>query len=433
MVRRLWPIRVICAAARRIGRFIRWLMLRVGRVLRLRQPRLHAAVQVARLFLAGRDPNNLYVSLTEAADHRPEAAAVLTEVAAGKRSTTLLWAGPPGPDLPAQDPPELAAARASLWRGLSPSRAADALQGAEAANRRFAYVDLLNSPIRKLSARQIRELDELLERLARRWLTPDEAFRELPRRNRLDVHRTLRHNLPRYGGAVLQFRWPVKEVPLPQPRRPSRILVIGDVSHSMAHYVSVLLYFFHKLNFQFVVESYVFSESATYATPYLNGPGTFEEKVQRLMRGARSWNAGTRFGTALAEIARHAAVDDQTYVFIATDGKVTLTPDEQENIRLNMAALRRRARQVIFLTPSAEFSGALHGAGRSRQRRLGTFYYGPHEVPVWSMGSPLWYGTLARYADRLYLIRTLQDLIDMVENLLISSGEEERRNHHGTV
>ena len=428
MVRRLWPVRVICAAARRIGRLIRWLLLRVSRLFRIRRARLRAAVHVARLFFAGRDPNNLYVSFAEAAEHRGEAAAVLTGVAEGERATSLLWAGPAE-----ADPPEPVAARATLWRGLAPSRADEALQGAEAANRRFAYVDLLNSPIRRLSPQQIHELEELLERLARRWLSPEESFRQWPRRNRLDVHRTLRHNLPRFGGAVLQFKWPVKEVPIPQPRRPSRILVIGDVSHSMAHYVSILLYFFHKLNFRFVVESYVFSEAATYATPYLNGAGTFEVKVQRLMQGARSWNAGTRFGTALAEIARHAAVDEDTIVFIATDGKVSLTNDEQEKIRVNMGELRRRARQVIFLTPSADFSGAANGDGRNRQRRLGTLHYGTHEVPVWLMGSPHWYGTLARYADRLYLIRTLQDLIDMVENLLISSGDEERRNRNGTV
>lgn len=428
MVRRLWPFRLIAAAARRVGQLIRWLLRRAGRLLRLWRPRLVAAAQVARLFLRGRDPNNLFVSLTEAAHHSAEAPARLADVEPGERTTTLLWAGPSLPE-----PPEPAPARAALWRGLAPSHAQEALKGAEAANRRFAYVDLLQSPIRKLTPEQIRELEELLERLARKWLAHREAFREWPRRARLDVGRTLRHNLPRYGGAVLEFRWPVKVVPVPQPEKPSRILVIGDVSHSMARYVSVVLFFFHKLNFRFVVESYVFSESATYATPYLNGPGSFAEKAQRLMQGARSWNAGTRFGTALEEIAREARVDDQTYVFIATDGKVSLAPEEQEKIRVHMAALRRQARQVIFLTPSAEFAGARRGPARAWQRRLGTFYYGPHEVPVWLMGSPHWYGTLARYADRLYLIRTVQDLIDMVENLLMSSGDDERRTRRGTV
>ncbi|WP_374713159.1 VWA domain-containing protein [Symbiobacterium terraclitae] len=420
MVRRLWTNRLTRAVARWLRLFLRWLLVWAGHLLGRGGRALRTAAHVARLLLFSRDPNNLYVVPTEGAHHREEAAAALEEVAVGERSTSLLWAGAAPRDLS-----DAGTSRLTLWRGLTPSSAADSALGADAANRRYAYVDLLASPIRKLSPRDIQLLEELLERLARKWLDIDETFRPWPRRNRLDVGRTLRYNIPRYAGAVLQFRWPVKVIPEPQPARPARILVIGDVSHSMVHYVSILLFFFHNLNFRFVVESYVFSEKATYATPYLNGLGSFESKVQRLMQGARSWNAGTRFGSALAEIAGHAYVDDQTYVLIATDGKVSLKEDEKEKIALYMGELRRRARQVIFITPSAEFSGAASGEGRQKQRRLGTFHYGYHQVPVWHMGSPLWYGTLSRYADRLYLVRTVQDLIDMVENLLINSAADE--------
>lgn|GEM_PF-1920433 len=420
MVRRLWTNRLTRALARWLRLFVRWLLLWAGHLVGRGGPAVRTAIRVARLLLFSRDPNNLYVIATEGADFREEAGAALAEVAAGERSTSLLWAGGAS-----GDQAEAGTSRLTLWRGLTPSSAAESALGAEAANRRYAYVDLLASPIRKLSARDIRQLEELLERLARKWLNLDESFRPWPRRNRLDVARTLSYNIPRYAGAVLQFRWPTKEIPEPQPARPARILVIGDVSHSMVHYVSILLFFFHNLNFRFVVESYVFSEKATYATPYLNGMGSFESKVQRLMAGARSWNAGTRFGSALAEIARHAYVDEQTYVLIATDGKVSLREDEKQKIALYMGELRRRARQVIFITPSAEFSGAARGADRQKQRRLGTFYYGYQQVPVWHMGSPLWYGTLSRYADRLYLVRTVQDLIDMVENLLINSAAGE--------
>lgn len=420
MVRRLWTNRLTRAVARWLRLFVRWLLVWAGHLLSRGGRALHTAIRVARLLLFSRDPNNLYVVSTEGAHEREEAAPALADVAAGERSTSLLWAGGA-----TRDAAGTGTGRLTLWRGLSPSSAAESALGAEAANRRYAYVDLLASPIRKLSARDIQQLEELLERLARKWLDIDETFRLWPRRNRLDVGRTLRYNIPRYAGAVLQFRWPTKEVPEPQPARPARILVIGDVSHSMVHYVSILLFFFHNLNFRFVVESFVFSEKATYATPYLNGMGSFESKVQRLMQGARSWNAGTRFGSALAEIADHAYVDEQTYVLIATDGKVSLKEDEKEKIALYMGELRRRARQVIFITPSAEFSGAASGGGRQKQRRLGTFHYGFHQVPVWDMGSPLWYGTLSRYADRLYLVRTVQDLIDMVENLLINSAADD--------
>lgn len=372
-----------------------------------------------RLLFRSRDPNNLYVERVEASYSTEEAGAALGEVAVGERSTSLLWANQ-GPGGRSED---LQTTSLSFWRGLRQVAAEEALAGVEAANRRYAYVELLASPIKRLSNRDVKLLEELIERLARKWLDIDQAFQQWPRRNRLDVDRTLRYNIPRYAGAVLSFRWPTREYPIPQEVKPARILVIGDVSHSMVHYVSVLLFFFHNLTFRFTVESYIFSERATYATPFLKGSGSFEAKVKRLMEGARSWNAGTRFGSALEEIAAHALVDDNTYVIIATDGKVSLEAQEAEKIARCMGELRRRAKQVIFTTPSVEFSAATNGERRHKPRRLGTFHYDYHEIPVWSMGSPQWYGTLGRYADRLYLVRTVQDLIDMIENLLIGSHQ----------
>lgn len=186
----------------------------------------------------------------------------------------------------------------------------------------------------------------------------------------------------------------------------------------MVHYVSIVLFFFHSLNFKFVVESYVFSEQATHATPFLNGLGTFEEKVSRLIHGAKSWNAGTRFGSALEEIAAQVYVDENTYVLIATDGKVSLEGSEAEKIKRCMTELRRKAKQVIFITPSADFSGAREA--KVKPVRLGSFKYGFEEIPIW-MGSPVWYGTLGQYADQIYLIRTVHDLIDMTETLLINT------------
>lgn len=419
MVRRLWANRLAQALARPIRLFLRWLLVWASHMLRRSARSLRTAGRILRLLFRSRDPNNLYIERTEASHTMEEAGAALDEVAVGERATSLLWAGQT-PDARRGAPQT---ASLSFWQGLRQAGAADALAGAEAANRRYAYVELLASPIKRLSATDIKLLEELIQRLTRKWLDIDQSFQPWPRRNRLDVGRTLRYNIPRYAGAVLSFRWPTREYPVPQEVKPARILIIGDVSHSMVHYVSVLLFFFHNLTFRFTVESYIFSEKATYATPFLKGLGSFEAKVKRLMEGARSWNAGTRFGSALEEIAAHALVDENTYVIIATDGKVSLKAEEAEKIALYMGDLRRRAKQVIFTTPSAEFSAATSGGSRHKQHRLGAFYYDYHEVPVWSMGSPHWYGTLGRYADRLYLVRSVQDLIDMIENLLISSHQ----------
>lgn len=417
MVRRFWQNRLVLAFTRPFRLFLRWLFIWLEYLVRRAERAMRVSGRFVRIMLRPRDPNNLFLEATEASHEAAEGSVgPLADTASGEAGASLLWAGGAG-RAPKPAGPAMTSS-ISLWRGSRPVAADSATRGADAANRRYAYIDVMASQIRKLAVNDIRLLEELIQRLARKWLDIDESFEQAPRRNRLDVGRTLRYNIPRYAGAILNFRWSVKEYPLPELAKPARILVIGDVSHSMVHYVSVLLFFFHSLNFKFVVESFVFSETATHSTPYLNGLGTFEEKVQRLIQGAKSWNAGTRFGSALEEIAETAQVDENTYVLIATDGKVSLQQAEADKIKLYMTELRKRAKQVIFITPSVDFSSSTKE--KAKPARLGTLKYGFEEIPIWT-GSPVWYGTLGQYADQIYLIRTVHDLIDMTETLLIST------------
>jgi hypothetical protein len=425
VVRWVWQNRLVVAVSRFIRLFTRWLLVWLDYLLRMLTRNLRVSQRMTGWLIRPRNPNNLFVAGLEASHHAPETA--LTELPAingntDAAHTPLLWAAPE------HNQPEPAAGLdttgISLWAGSRKSSPEDGATGAAAANRRFAYLDVLATQIKRLTPADIDELEALIQRLARKWLDVDDSFEWLPRRNRLDIGRTLRHNIPRYAGRILNLQWATKERPIPQMVKPAKILLIGDVSHSMVQYVSILLYFFHKLNFRFVVDSYIFSEKSTHSSPFLNGVGTFEEKVERLIAGAKSWNAGTRFGSALEDIAATASVDENTYVIIATDGKVSLQGDEVTKIDRCMKAMRRQARQVIFLTPSMEFSAG--ASGNVKAERLGSFKSGFMEIPIFAMGPPLWYGTLAEYADRLYLIRTVQDLIDMTEDLILSARVESR-------
>ncbi len=418
MVRWLWQNRLVQSLLRFFRLFVRWVLVWLSYLLRKANRSLIVTKRFILFLVRPRDPNNVFVTGLEGSFHTEEmSAGGLGSEDEGGRRTALLWAAQERPLIAPDGSFDTSAV--SLWKGDQRVSAEDAGPGAVSANRRFAYLDVLAAQIKRLSVTEIKELEALVQRLARKWLDVDETFEWLPRRNRLDVGKTLRYNIPRYAGRILNFKWATKERPIPQLSKPARILVIGDVSHSMVHYVSVTLYFFHMLNFRFVVDSYVFSETSTHSTPYLNGLGTFEEKVQRLVGAAKSWNAGTRFGSALEEISQHAFVDENTYVIIATDGKVSLQADEANKIDRYMHHLRSKAKQVVFVTPSAEFSDG--ASGKSQPQKLGSFKYDFFDIPIFSMGPPLWYGTLAKYADRLYLVRTVQDLIDMTEDLILAT------------
>lgn len=418
MVRWFWQNRL----TRFVRRFFRWVLVWLSYLFRRTGKNVLVVARVLGMVVRPRDPNNLFIN-TEASHEAAElSSGPLVDMNGTGEQTTLLWAGG-GADGQAAADPALDTSAVSLWRGTRKVSAEDVQPSIAATNHRFAFIDLLSAQLKLLDSKKIEDLDALIERLARKWLDMDQQFESLPRRNRLDIDQTLRYNIPRYAGYVLSFKWAVKERPVPELAKPAKILVIGDVSHSIVHYVSVILYFFHKLNFRFLVDSYVFSEKPTHAAPFLNGLGTFKEKVARLVAGANSWNAGTRFGTALEEIATMANVDENTYVIIATDGKVSLQGDEPNKIERHMQELRRRAKQVIFLTPSAEFSDG--ASGKIQPTKLGSFKYDFFEIPIFQVGPPLWYGTLGKYADRLYLVRTVQDLIDMTEDLIFAAQNKE--------
>lgn len=419
----LW--RPLAALDRCLRLLVRWVAVWLAHWLRSWRLSTAVGARVIHLMLHPADPNNLFVVADAGAYERPEAGRrlALAPLATGERRKTLIMqdgqpAGAPGPaDPPPGGRPTVAL---SLGRGASAPDLRRVEQGTRQVNHRFSLAELLQTEIRRMKAPDIQELGPLINRLARRWLDLDQQFEEVERRTRLDVRRTLKANLSRYGGYVLDFKWSTRQLPAPRLSKPARVLVIGDVSHSMCHYVTISLYFFHLLNFRFQVNSYVFSERATRSTEFLNGPGSFAEKVRDLVQHAASWNAGTRFGSSLEQIMAEAVIDPYTYVVIATDGKVTLGHGEYEKIHRHMARLKALARMVVFMTPEAAFA---RSQGRRVQvEQVGAFKSGMVDIPIFDLGQ-IWYNTLGKYADRVYHVRTVQDLVDMCEDLYLASRD----------
>lgn len=422
----LGPLWGALAGLARIFRVIlRWLLSWLAHWARSLRMTHTVGARVVHLLLHPADPNNLFTVSDTGAYERPEGTrtAPLAPIATGERRRTLLMAdGHPAGDAAATPAPP-AGARAialSLARGTATPDPMRVEKATRVVNYRASLADLLHTEIKRMKLPDIQELGPLITRLARRWLDLDQEFEEIQRRTKLDLRRTLKSNISRYGGHILDFKWATRQLPTPRLSKPARVLVIGDVSHSMYHYVTIGLYFFHLLNFRFQVNSYVFSEKATRSTEILNGPGSFTEKVQDLVRGAASWNAGTRFGSSLQEIMSEALVDQYTVVVIATDGKVTLGHGEYEKIHRQMARLKSLARMVVFMTPEGSFAQS-HG-GHVQVDQVGAFKSGVLDIPIFDLGQ-LWYNTLGKYADRVYHVRTVQDLVDMCEDLYVASRD----------
>ena len=264
----------------------------------------------------------------------------------------------------------------------------------------------------------LERIPDLVRRLAETWVREEERLVPRERHVQVDLRRTLRVNLPKYGGHVLNLYWEL----LPRKEKvgvqAAKLLVIGDVSNSMTRYVSVLLYFFHSLGRHFQVDSWVFSERATHATPWMVSGVTYADKVANLVAHARSWDSLTVLGSSLEEILDEVEIDRDTYVILATDGQVRIIDGEYPRIVKAMDHLRQRVREVHILTPTAEFAekGEEYALAFEQLTAvpLGVTYTSP---PPWEL-KVTWYGTLAAHADRVRLVRSAADLLDYCRDVL---------------
>ncbi|MCP4417171.1 MAG: VWA domain-containing protein, partial [Chloroflexi bacterium] len=109
----------------------------------------------------------------------------------------------------------------------------------------------------------------------------------------LDLRRSLRRNL-RYGGELIE--WPSRQF----KQKPRPLVVIADVSGSMARYSRLLLHFIYGLGKGLTqpVEAFVFSTRLTRITQQLRGR-EIDRALEDVSREVTDWSGGTRIGDGL--------------------------------------------------------------------------------------------------------------------------------------
>ncbi len=185
----------------------------------------------------------------------------------------------------------------------------------------------------------------LLPRLARRG--PMRRSRRLRpvrgRRQRLDLPRTVRASL-RHGGEPLERRW---RAPGTAPRR---LVLVLDVSGSMAPYAQMLMRYAHaSVNARRRVEVFALGTRLTHVTRELRIRDA-DRALERAMRAARDFGGGTRIGAAIGELNRGAGrrLGRGAVVVLLSDGWDRGDP---ERLSAEMARLRRTAHRLVWLNP----------------------------------------------------------------------------------
>jgi len=192
----------------------------------------------------------------------------------------------------------------------------------------------------ELSDDELVELAELMKQLRLNVPSRRTRRREPSRTGDPDLRRTLRRSF-RTGGEPVERAWRTRR------RRRRRLVLLLDISGSMADYSRALVLFARAaLQADEGWEAYCFGTRFTRVTKALSAADA-NEALRRAAEEVVDWNGGTRIGAAVRALTRTNVVRGSVVV-ICSDG---LDVGEPEVLRTEMARLSRLAHRIVWLNP----------------------------------------------------------------------------------
>ena len=171
-----------------------------------------------------------------------------------------------------------------------------------------------------------------------------------PSAGRISLGATLRRSL-QTGGEIIDFAHTARVV------RPPPLVVLCDISGSMARYAQVLLHFLHAVaNDRDRVHVFLFGTRLSNITRQLRHRDP-EAAFQMVAHAVPDWSGGTRIGEALAGFNQRWArrvLGQGAVVLLVTDG---LDRDGAAGLAENMDRLHRSCRRLIWLNPLLRWDG----------------------------------------------------------------------------
>jgi len=195
----------------------------------------------------------------------------------------------------------------------------------------------------ELSEEELAELADLMKSLRLSAPARRTRRRELARTGTPDLRRTVRRSF-RTGGEPMEPVWQERR------RRQRRLVLLLDVSGSMADYSRALVLFAHAaLRTDARWEAFCFGTRLTRVTHALGRADT-KEALHRAAEEVVDWNGGTRIGEAVAALIS-TGIARGAVVVVCSDG---LDVGDPEVLREQMARLGRLAHRVVWLNPLRE-------------------------------------------------------------------------------
>jgi uncharacterized protein len=244
--------------------------------------------------------------------------------------------------------------------------------------------DLLDVPFQRLSQRDLDDLREELRRLAARLKTRASLRQRRANTGTFDPRKMLRENM-RYGGVPISMRYRKRH------KKPSLVLIC-DLSTSMRPYVSFLLTLVYELQ-----DHVRRTNSFIFIGDMVDIGMEFEEHdsqdaVERVLRDNPPGYYSTDLGNSLNTFAKNHmdTIDHRTTVIILGDGRNNYNPP-----RIDVAQdMNRKARRLFWFCPEP-------------QQQWGS---GDSDMHLY-----------AQHASGVFMVRTLRDLANAVDDILADS------------
>jgi len=202
--------------------------------------------------------------------------------------------------------------------------------------------NLLYEDMKRIGERDLPKVTNILKKLSRKLATKiSRRYRMSKKAVKIDLRRSIKSNV-RYGGIIFKLKFKQKRVQKPQ------ILLICDVSGSMARYAAFVIQFIYGLSAVMKhIESFIFAEELEYATPFFNQLRPLEETMVELIGKSRIWGKGTNLGASLNALKTNypLLLTSRTIVIIVSDTKTL----ELERAEQELVGVKRLVKDILWL------------------------------------------------------------------------------------
>ena len=207
-----------------------------------------------------------------------------------------------------------------------------------------------NKDFEQMSADEERIAREAIARMRMNRLEVKMRRFKPSRRGLIDIRSTMRKSL-RSGGSMTSLAHKAR-----QTREPP-LVVLLDISGSMANYSRLFLHFLHALSSdRSRVQVFTFGTRLNNITRQLQRRDV-DEAMELVGSHVTDWSGGTRIGHALHEFNMKWArwvLAQGAHVLMMTDG---LDRDDVDVLDVEMARLSRTAKRIVWLNPLLRYGG----------------------------------------------------------------------------